>query len=159
MEDDEARFVEATLASADWLTGKLEQSARALRTVAAAPAAGEAEKVDATDLFLKRFADAFEAGKRLFRAGLLVEEASQDKLTYIDTLLLAESMGVLASADAWRDIGKVRNRVVHEYAMDRASAAEAVENALRVSTPLLDLVRTTAAHIRRRRVELGRSAP
>ena len=116
-------------------------------------------RVDAADLFLKRFTDVFEAGKRVFRAGLLVEETSQDGLTYIDSLELAEKMGVLNSARAWRNLGKVRNRVVHEYAMDRTTAAEVVADALAATATLLDTVRSSVAHIRQRRERLGEPAP
>lgn len=81
--------------------------------------------------FLKRFENAVEAGRRLFRAALLLAAVDVLDMSTFDMLASAEREGVLRSAAGWRDVMRVRNVVAHEYAMTPEEAAAALENALR----------------------------
>ena len=80
--------------------------------------------------FLKRFENAVEAGRRLFRAALLLAAVDVMELSTFEMLASAEREGVLGSAAGWRDVMRTRNVVAHEYAMTPQEAAHALQNAL-----------------------------
>lgn len=145
-------FVELAIRSTERLCLKLAGSLDTLKQGGPVTASDLADPAAArtghADLVVKHFLDVFESGRRLFRAALVVWEEPQDSLSYIDLLNRAEKLGVLISAARWREIGKVRNRVVHEYAMEPQDAADAVtavlpeaEKALMFLTHAVTLVR------------------
>ena len=91
--------------------------------------------------FLKRFENAVEAGRRLFRAALAAIAEDVMEMSTFDILDAAEREAVLASAAGWRDVLRARNVVVHEYSMAPAEAAAALANALvaaQAASELLD---------------------
>ncbi|MEI9965080.1 MAG: hypothetical protein WDM92_10575 [Caulobacteraceae bacterium] len=150
----ETEFIESAIASTGRLTDGLERSLAAVRPLVPISPAGVARmspaEADAVDLLLKRFETAFEAGRRLFRAALLVWDEPQDGLTFIDLLNRAEKIGVLQSANLWRDIGRTRNSVVHEYAMNPDDAAVAINAAHAHAGAALELLRQALAAIAQR---------
>jgi hypothetical protein len=97
------------------------------------------------DGFLKRFSDAAEAGRRLFRASLIPLGENDPKLSFIDVLNKAEKFHVLTDARAWRDAVEIRNKVVHEYAMQRDEARAAVGEAHRAAQRVSEMLRHALA--------------
>ena len=80
--------------------------------------------------FLKRFENAVEAGRRVFRAALAAIAVDVADMSTFDILDAAEREAALASAAGWRDVMRARNVIVHEYSMAPAEAAAALANAL-----------------------------
>ncbi|NWG73470.1 MAG: hypothetical protein HXY24_02495 [Rubrivivax sp.] len=54
----------------------------------------------------------------------------------IDNLVRAERLGWLQSTDAWLEIRRLRNRMIHEYVRDPAELAQALERA-HAAVPML----------------------
>ena len=90
--------------------------------------------------FLKRFENAVEAGRRLFRVSLVAVAEDVFDLSTLAILEGAEREGVLASAEGWRDVMRMRNKVAHEYAMTPEEAAAALVNALEAAQAAVELL-------------------
>ena len=90
--------------------------------------------------FLKRFENAVEAGKRLFRAALVLIAEDVLSMATREMIQAAEREKILASAAEWNDVVRARNIVAHEYAMTPAEAATAVENAVIAAATAIDLL-------------------
>jgi hypothetical protein len=103
------------------------------------------------DAFLRRFETAVEGGRRLFRAGLIQREEPLDGLSLIDVVNRAEKLHILDSAPDWRAAMRVRNVVVHEYAMDAVSASEAVGNAINIAGRVAELLEAALTVVKRQR--------
>lgn len=91
--------------------------------------------------FLKRFENAVEGGKGLFRAALNLAAVEVVTMSTHDLLDAAEKEEILGSADEWREVVRARNVVAHEYVMSPTEAAAALENAhiaARTAAELLD---------------------
>lgn len=103
------------------------------------------------DAYLKRFEDAYEAGKSLFRSGLLLAGLGWPRLSYVDLLNEAERSGVLPSAAAWLDVRDARNSVAHAYAMNEAEQAALLTEAVSQGRVLLEQLGATLQFVRSRR--------
>lgn len=103
------------------------------------------------DVYLKRFQDAYEAGKGLFRSGLLLAGLGWPKLSYLSLVNEAERYEVLPSAAAWLDVMDARNSAAHEYAMNEARQAALLTEAVAQGGVLLDQLGAALEFVRSRR--------
>ncbi len=152
--DHELEFIQEAMASANRQVQGLLRALPAVQAIT--PLSLEAltslapQKIDAIDLMLKRFENVFEAGRRLFRAALLLWEEPQDGLSYIDVLNRLEKIGILESAQQWREVGRTRNAVVHEYAMRPDDQVKAINAACAHAEDALKIVNHTLGMMTRR---------
>jgi hypothetical protein len=102
------------------------------------------------DAYLKRFEDAYETGKSLFRSGLLLAGLGWPKLNYVDLINEAERYGVLPSAAAWLDVRDVRNSAAHEYAMKAAQQAALLNDSIVQGRVLAEQLGAAIAFVRSR---------
>lgn len=109
------------------------------------------------DVYLKRFQDAYEAGKGLFRSGLLLAGLGWPKLSYLSLVSEAERYEVLPSATAWLDVMDVRNSAAHEYAMNEARQAALLTEAVAQGAVLLVQLGAALDFVRARRPLAPRS--
>ncbi len=155
-EQDRAR---QTVAAAERILSSLTESLAEMDALAPLDEArletlpvGERRTVDA---FLKRFQDAVEAGRRLFRVVLVLLDEDQSGLSAIDVMNMAEKYGVLPSALVWRDVVKARKEIAHGYAMTLAAAARAINAALPVARQAADQLRAAITALRTPRFGLA----
>lgn len=104
-----------------------------------------AERIDAFTARLGRLQDTL--GGRLLPA--LLRALGEPVGPTIDNLDRAERFGWIDSADAWREVRALRNRLIHEYVDDPAQLADALARAL-------ELVPLFLQAAERMRAELGR---
>lgn len=88
-----------------------------------------------TDAFVARFGRLQDAlADKLLPA--LLESLAEPVGPAIDNLNKAERLGCIRSVEAWIDVCRLRNRMIHEYVRDPAELASALTAAL-AAVPLL----------------------
>lgn len=74
------------------------------------------EDLASLELFTSRFAKLQDyMGEILFPAYLEFVEESIDRLSMIDRLNKLEKYGILSTAQEWKDLRELRNKLAHEY--------------------------------------------
>ncbi len=159
--DDQLTYIDEAIERAVRLLEKLRASlleAEALMPVGPDRlAALNMDEQTALDAFLKRFLDAYEIGKSLFRSGLLLSNAGWAKLSYLDLVNEAELYGVLPSSAAWLDVRDARNSAAHEYAMRQEQQAALLTEAVKQGSVLLGQLDAAVATVVRLRSQVTRA--
>lgn len=123
-----------------------EQPFTSARAIALEDNPDEAERVEA---FVGRFGRLQDTlGDKLLPAYLSAEGESPG--TALDRLDRAEQLGLLASADEWLAMRKLRNQMVHEYIEDPNILADALNTGHRFVPTLLEVAQNLTDAIRRR---------
>ena len=78
-------------------------------------------------------------------------------LTPRDVANRMEALGVVADAALWRRINDLRNRLAHEYPLDRARQTLLVNDAFAAIAPLLETLARAEAYVRTRLPEVAAS--
>lgn len=74
------------------------------------------EQIPLFDLFTNRFSKLQDLmGAKIFNIILEKAGANPDTMMFIDKLNRLEKLGVIESADDWKDLRKTRNHLSHEY--------------------------------------------
>lgn len=89
---------------------------------------------------LKAVEQAQDLLARLFRTYLLAEQIDIADLTARDIANRMEKYGMLADADTWSGLVRLRNRLTHEYPVSPTAQRERVADAL-AAVPLLRTIR------------------
>ena len=89
---------------------------------------------------LKAVEQAQDLLARLFRTYLLAEQIDIADLTARDIANRMEKYGMLADADTWSGLVRLRNRLTHEYPVSPIAQRERVADAL-AAVPLLRTIR------------------
>ncbi len=97
------------------------------------------EKTGARAL-LKAVEQAQDIIARVFRTYLIVEQIDIEGMTARDIANRAEKYGLLADADQWSDLVKLRNRLAHEYPVGPAAQLDRVASAM-AAVPQLKAIR------------------
>jgi uncharacterized protein with HEPN domain len=66
-----------------------------------------------------------------------------------------ETLGVVADAAQWRRLNDLRNRLAHEYPLDRARETLLVNDAFAAIAPLLETLARVEAYVRARLPEIA----
>ena len=93
-----------------------------------------------TRALLKAVEQAQDLLARLFRTYLLAEQIDIADLTARDIANRMEKYGMLADANTWSGLVRLRNRLTHEYPVSPTAQRERVEDAL-AAVPLLRTIR------------------
>lgn len=118
----------------------------------------EAEKIASSPVLAERL-DAFVArfgrlqdtvGDKLLPA--LLSALAEPTGAAIDNLDKAEKLGLLASADNWMEMRRLRNQMVHEYIEDLAVLASALRSGHDFVQELVDAARRCVAEAGRLRL-------
>lgn len=113
----------------DALAGPLARLRRSLRDDAHAlpdPERPEQtdEQVDAVDAFLQRFQQTADLTlRKLFPRLLAVLEASDTKRAFASVLDRLDGYEVIDDVAWWTELNSIRNRLIHEYAMEPTARA------------------------------------
>jgi hypothetical protein len=89
-------------------------------------------------------------GGRVFRGILLAGDEDVAGLTPRDVANRMSALGVIVDAAAWRRLNDLRNRLAHEYPLDRARQTLLVNDAFAAIAPLLETLARTEAYVRTR---------
>lgn len=92
----------------------------------------------AVDAYLQRFQQVYDIlARKLMPAmhALLVADARQR--SFRDTLDAFERLALIDSADHWEELNELRNRLIHEYALDDVTRANELNEAF-ARTPLIE---------------------
>ena len=101
------------------------------------------DEVEHIDQYLFRFAKLQDAmGQRLFEVTLLMLDENIEGMAFVDILNRLEKLGRIPSAEAWRQLRKIRNQVAHEYDDDPEFMAVALNAAFKARTVLVDMLQT-----------------
>lgn len=102
-------------------------------------------------------------GGRVFRGVLIAGGVDASALTPRDVANRMEALGVVADASVWRRLNDLRNRLAHEYPLDRDRQVRLINEAFEAISPLMDALERVRAHVRERLPEvaalLDRGAP
>ena len=137
---------------------RLAESLRASVSEMAAHAPLSAERIDSLDraaqkdvlAFIKSFEQLQDlASNRLIRGILVASDVEVVGIAARTAYDLAEKAGALEDAARFADIGRLRNRLAHEYPMDAAARAKRVNDAYALAPALLDEFHRLAAHAAR----------
>lgn len=79
---------------------------------------------------LKAVEQAQDLLARIFRTYLLAEQVDISDMTARDIANRMEKYGLLANADTWSELVRLRNRLAHEYPVSPSSQHERVSDAL-----------------------------
>lgn len=158
--DDHLEYIKEGVLRAERLLAKLRESlkeAEPLIPISAERLAGLTDDHLRTfDVYLKRFQDAYELGKPMFRSGLLLAGEGWPKLGYVDLVNEAERYGILPSAAAWLDVRDARNSAAHEYAMKEAQQAALLTEAVGQGRALLEQLGAALDFVRSHRLAASR---
>ena len=129
----EERLVE-TLAALTAIGRRLASSLRddaGIFPISAADAASEDDALTKSlDAFLQRFNQALDhILRKLFPRLQAAITASDDPLTMRELLDSLHRVGVIEDIQTWLELIEVRNRLTHEYALDPAARAGALNDA------------------------------
>jgi hypothetical protein len=94
-------------------------------------------------------------GGRVFRGVLLAGGEDVAGLTPRDMANRMETLGVVADAAQWRRLNDLRNRLAHEYPLDRARQTLLVNDAFAAIAPLLETLARVEAYVRARLPEIA----
>lgn len=94
-------------------------------------------------------------GGRVFRGVLIVGGVDVSGLTPRDLANRMEALGVVADAAEWRRINDLRNRLAHEYPLDRDRQARLIGEAFAAIRPLLGTLDRVRRHVRERLPEVA----
>jgi hypothetical protein len=94
-------------------------------------------------------------GGRVFRGILLAGDEDVAGLTPRDVANRMAALGVIVDAAAWRRLNDLRNRLAHEYPLDRARQTLLVNDAFAAIGPLLETLARTEAYVRTRLPEVA----
>lgn len=143
MSTPEAELLAKLLRALDAILAGADSAARVLGpfpgTVDEFVALDELRSVGARAL-LKAVEQAQDVLARVFRTYLLAEQTDLAEMTARDIANRMEKYGLLADADAWSGLVRLRNRLAHEYPVSPTSQRERVAEAL-AAVPLLRSIR------------------
>lgn len=88
---------------------------------------------------------------RALRTVLVVEQEDLTGLTARAIADRAESVGLIENADAWSEIVKLRNRLVHDYPLDQADQLDRIIRAWDAAFRLLAMTASITSFIEQRR--------
>jgi hypothetical protein len=115
----------------------------------------DAQKIEADPILAERL-DAFvtrfgrlqdTVGDKLLPA--LLNALAEQTGAAIDNLDKAERLGLITSADAWMEMRRLRNQMVHEYIEDLAVLTSALRNGHAFVPALVEAARRCTAEVRR----------
>jgi uncharacterized protein with HEPN domain len=89
---------------------------------------------------LKRVEQQQDIIARLFRTALIADGVDISGLTARDVANHMEGLGVLADANQWSTLVRLRNRLVHEYPVDATEQFDRVTKAI-AAEPVLEKIR------------------
>jgi hypothetical protein len=108
----------------------------------------------AIDAFLQRFQQVSDLLlRKAFPRLLAALEERDERHRFRDMLDELERFGVIESADLWSDINDLRNRLVHEYAMDPEPRSRELNLAWSMAPLLIEAVQRCLSYL-----DEGRSA-
>lgn len=96
-------------------------------------------------------------GGRVFRGILLAGDEDVAGLTPRDVANRMAALGVIVDAAAWRRLNDLRNRLAHEYPLDRARQTLLVNDAFAAIAPLLETLARVEAYVRTRLPDVAAS--
>lgn len=119
----------------------------------AAALKSEVQLAEQVDAFVARFGRLQDtvADKLL---PTLLQQLAEPLGTVIDNLARAEKLGWLGSVDEWLAVGKLRNRMVHEYVRDMDVLAASL-SAAHLAVPMLIETATSSTTYARQRFGLA----
>ena len=101
----------------------------------------------ALDAFLKRFQQVYDIlARKVMPAMHLFLTADVRPRSFRDTLDAFERLELIDSADRWEELNELRNRLIHEYALDDLTRAHEL-NAAFAAAPMITAAAERFAHI------------
>jgi hypothetical protein len=94
-------------------------------------------------------------GGRVFRGILLAGGEDVAGLTPRDIANRMEALGVVADAADWRRLNDLRNRLSHDYPLDRERQTRLLNDAFAAIAPLLETLARVEAYVRTRLPEVA----
>lgn len=105
------------------------------------------EAARSLDAFLKRFEQSCDhLLRKLFPALVAAAEADPSTHPLLDVLDRLHRQGVIDSPATWLGINNLRNRLVHDYALDRPVLARELTAAWNAAPTILDQIATARAY-------------
>lgn len=114
---------------------------------------GSEEAIEAQDAFIQRFAQAADhVLRKLFPRTLAVLEVSDEALAFLDALDRLERIGLIDDAEQWSGVARLRNRLIHEYALSEQDLADDLNAAWSAAGLLTAQIKRIERHLHERGV-------
>lgn len=99
---------------------------------------GDVDGLRARDAFLQRFQQTSDhLLRKLFPRLLAAMEASAEPMPFVDVLEHLHRFGLVDDPLDWATLSELRNRLIHDYAMERAELAQDLNLAWTMSPAIL----------------------
>ncbi len=96
------------------------------------------DRMRATDAFVQRYQQFYEHFvRRLYPALYRVQQIGEPAPLLIDLIAHFEQVGLVEDAAQWVNRAELRNRLIHEYPLEKRERAETIQNALREAEAML----------------------